>query len=208
MESIAFTVAAGSKITNCSFWLIDLLIYFIRIKQKSSRWCLGDLIFISSHLIWLTSAPECLEELGCLIENCGMNVCQPTPAKALKDIAVHIGDRDTSVRNAALNTVVAAYNVCGDQVFKLIGNVRQHYGFLLWELFSASRLFLMPSCNGSRIDFILLSRDCQEVRLNHSDVTAIHGWSARLRGRMCVYWWRGTHEWAENGMKIGFDKKI
>ncbi|TRY98082.1 hypothetical protein DNTS_023531 [Danionella cerebrum] len=67
---------------------------------------------------------ECLEELGCLIENFGMNVCQPTPAKALKDIAVHIGDRDTTVRNAALNTVVAAYNTCGDQVFKLIGNVR------------------------------------------------------------------------------------
>lgn len=53
-----------------------------------------------------------------------MNVCQPTPAKALKEIAVHIGDRDTTVRNAALNTVVAAYNTCGDQVFKLIGNVR------------------------------------------------------------------------------------
>ncbi|TSQ92631.1 Cytoskeleton-associated protein 5 [Bagarius yarrelli] len=68
---------------------------------------------------------ECLEELGCLIENNGMNVCQPTPAKALKDIAVHIGDRDTSVRNAALNTVVAAYNVCGDQVFKLIGNLSE-----------------------------------------------------------------------------------
>uniref|UniRef100_A0AAY4E6W4 TOG domain-containing protein n=1 Tax=Denticeps clupeoides TaxID=299321 RepID=A0AAY4E6W4_9TELE len=68
---------------------------------------------------------ECLEELGCLIENYGMNVCQPTPAKALKDIAVHIGDRDTTVRNAALNTVVVAYNVCGDQVFKLIGNLSE-----------------------------------------------------------------------------------
>lgn len=52
-----------------------------------------------------------------------MNVCQPTPAKCLKEIAVHIGDRDTTVRNAALNTVVVVYNVCGDQVYKLIGNV-------------------------------------------------------------------------------------
>lgn len=59
-----------------------------------------------------------------MIEGYGMNVCQPTPAKSLKEIAVHIGDRDTSVRNAALNTVVAVYNVCGDQVYKLIGNVR------------------------------------------------------------------------------------
>ncbi|KAM3609135.1 uncharacterized protein V6R79_010019 [Siganus canaliculatus] len=68
---------------------------------------------------------ECLEELGCLIEGYGMNVCQPTPAKSLKDIAIHIGDRDTSVRNAALNTVVAVYNVCGDQVYKLIGNLSE-----------------------------------------------------------------------------------
>lgn len=73
---------------------------------------------------------ECLEELGCLIEGFGVNVCQPTPAKSLKEIAVHIGDRDTSVRNAALNTVVAVYNVCGDQVYKLIGNVRRRYSTL------------------------------------------------------------------------------
>ncbi|XP_058500343.1 cytoskeleton-associated protein 5 isoform X2 [Solea solea] len=68
---------------------------------------------------------ECLEELGCLIEGYGMNVCQPTPAKSLKEIAVHIGDRDTSVRNAALNTVVAVYNACGEQVYKLIGNLSE-----------------------------------------------------------------------------------
>ncbi|XP_034389855.1 cytoskeleton-associated protein 5 isoform X2 [Cyclopterus lumpus] len=68
---------------------------------------------------------ECLEELGCLIEGYGINVCQPTPAKSLKEIAVHIGDRDTSVRNAALNTVVAVYNVCGEQVYKLIGNLSE-----------------------------------------------------------------------------------
>lgn len=66
---------------------------------------------------------ECLEELGCLIESYGMNVCQPTPGKALKEIAIHIGDRDNTVRNAALNTIVTVYNVHGDQVFKLIGNV-------------------------------------------------------------------------------------
>lgn len=77
----------------------------------------------SVYVVSLLSS-ECLEELGCLIEGYGMNVCQPTPAKSLKEIAVHIGDRDTSVRNAALNTVVAVYNVCGDQVYKLIGNVR------------------------------------------------------------------------------------
>lgn len=66
---------------------------------------------------------ECLEELGCLVESYGMNVCQPTPGKALKEMATHIGDRDNTVRNAALNTIVTVYNVHGDQVFKLIGNV-------------------------------------------------------------------------------------
>uniref|UniRef100_A0A673Z6D4 Cytoskeleton associated protein 5 n=1 Tax=Salmo trutta TaxID=8032 RepID=A0A673Z6D4_SALTR len=65
---------------------------------------------------------ECLEELGCLIGFYGMSVCQPTAAKSLKEIAVHIGDRDTSVRNTALNTMVTVYNVCGEQVYKLIGH--------------------------------------------------------------------------------------
>ncbi|XP_063800617.1 cytoskeleton-associated protein 5 isoform X2 [Pseudophryne corroboree] len=68
---------------------------------------------------------ECLEELGCLVESYGMNVCQPTPGKVLKEIAVHIGDRDTTVRNAALNTIVAVYNVHGEQIFKLIGNLSE-----------------------------------------------------------------------------------
>lgn len=68
---------------------------------------------------------ECLEELGCLVESYGMNVCQPTPAKALKEMASQIGDRDTTVRNAALNTIVAVYNVHGEQIFKLIGNLSE-----------------------------------------------------------------------------------
>ncbi|KAM6133756.1 LOW QUALITY PROTEIN: cytoskeleton-associated protein 5 [Phoenicopterus ruber ruber] len=67
---------------------------------------------------------ECLEELGCLVESYGMNVCQPTPGKALKEMATH-GDRDNTVRNAALNTIVTVYNVHGDQVFKLIGNLSE-----------------------------------------------------------------------------------
>ncbi|NXY42903.1 CKAP5 protein, partial [Ceuthmochares aereus] len=68
---------------------------------------------------------ECLEELGCLVESYGMNVCQPTPGKALKEMATHIGDRDNTVRNAALNTIVTVYNVHGDQVFKLIGSLSE-----------------------------------------------------------------------------------
>ncbi|XP_030635140.1 cytoskeleton-associated protein 5 [Chanos chanos] len=88
---------------------------------------------------------ECLEELGCLIENYGMNVCQPTPAKALKEIAVHIADRDTTVRNAALNTVVAVYNVCGDQVFKLIGNLSEKEMSMLEERIKRSAKKVQPA---------------------------------------------------------------
>ncbi|XP_055505102.1 cytoskeleton-associated protein 5 isoform X2 [Leucoraja erinacea] len=76
---------------------------------------------------------ECLEELGSLIEVHDLNVCQPTPAKALKEIASQIGDRDTSVRNAALNTVVTVYNICGDQVYKLVGNLSEKEMSMLEE---------------------------------------------------------------------------
>lgn len=65
-----------------------------------------------------------------------MSVFQQTAAKSLREIAVHIGDRDTSVRNAALNTVVAAYNVCGEQVYKLIGQVGSLYYLIYFCLFN------------------------------------------------------------------------
>lgn len=59
---------------------------------------------------------ECLEELGSLIQVYGMNVCQPTPPKALAAIAAQIGDRDNGVRNAALNAVVEAYFLIGEKM--------------------------------------------------------------------------------------------
>ena len=40
-----------------------------------------------------------------------------------KEIGKQIGDRDNSVRNAALNTVVAAYNIVGEQVYKFMGRL-------------------------------------------------------------------------------------
>ncbi|BFZ04985.1 hypothetical protein BsWGS_08024 [Bradybaena similaris] len=64
---------------------------------------------------------ELLEELGCLIENYGMNVCQPSPAHALKIIAGQISDRDNGVRNAALNTIVITYSIIGESVYKYVG---------------------------------------------------------------------------------------
>uniref|UniRef100_UPI00358F8D0F LOW QUALITY PROTEIN: cytoskeleton-associated protein 5-like n=1 Tax=Myxine glutinosa TaxID=7769 RepID=UPI00358F8D0F len=68
---------------------------------------------------------ECLEELGLLIQNYGMNICQPSPARALREMAGAIGDRDTTVRNAALNAIVVAYNLAGDQALKMIGSISE-----------------------------------------------------------------------------------
>ena len=70
-------------------------------------------------MIYLT---ECCEELGFLINKCGIEVCQPSP-KVLKDIAAQIADRDNAVRSAALNCIVAAYNIVGNTVYKYIGKV-------------------------------------------------------------------------------------
>ena len=66
---------------------------------------------------------ECLEELGLLIQNNGMVVCQPTPQKAVQVIAQQISDRDTNVRNAALNTLVVVYDNIGETVYKYAGQV-------------------------------------------------------------------------------------
>lgn len=66
---------------------------------------------------------ECLDELGALIERYGINVCQPSQAAAMKEVAKHIGDRDNSVRSAALNCIVQAHFLIGERVHKMIGNL-------------------------------------------------------------------------------------
>lgn len=58
-----------------------------------------------------------------MIENYSLTICQPTAAAALKEIAKQISDRDNSVRNAALNCVIAAYHIAGDRVRQMIGHV-------------------------------------------------------------------------------------
>lgn len=68
-------------------------------------------------------AVECLDELACLIDTNGISVCQPTPPAALKIIAQQIADRDNSVRSAALNAIVVAHHLIGENVFKHIGMV-------------------------------------------------------------------------------------
>lgn len=76
---------------------------------------------------------ECLEAIGSLIDVYGMPVCQPSPGVALKEIAKQIADRDNSVRNAALNSLVQVYFREGEKVFKLVGNLSDKDMSLLEE---------------------------------------------------------------------------
>lgn len=70
---------------------------------------------------------ECLEHLASMIEDYGTSICQPSVAAACKEIAKSIGDRDNSVRTAALNCFVAAFFLHGEALFKFVGNVRIQY---------------------------------------------------------------------------------
>uniref|UniRef100_A0A8D8W5H1 Cytoskeleton-associated protein 5 n=1 Tax=Cacopsylla melanoneura TaxID=428564 RepID=A0A8D8W5H1_9HEMI len=73
---------------------------------------------------------ECLEVLAWSIETYGMSVCA---AGSLKEIAKQIGDRDNSVRTAALNCIVQAHFLDGDKVFRQIGQISEKDMSLLEE---------------------------------------------------------------------------
>merc|ERR1719220_2388072 len=66
---------------------------------------------------------ECLDEIGHLITSNGTSVAGSKPSEALKEMAKQIGDRDTSVRNAALNAITEAYFQEGERLYKMIGNL-------------------------------------------------------------------------------------
>lgn len=52
---------------------------------------------------------ECLDDIGSMIRDYGINVLQPSPPTSMKEMAKQIADRDTAVRNAALNALTEAY---------------------------------------------------------------------------------------------------
>ena len=52
---------------------------------------------------------ECLDEVGSMIREYGVNVLQPSPPTNMKEMAKQIADRDTKVRDAALNAITEAY---------------------------------------------------------------------------------------------------
>ncbi|KAF5301408.1 hypothetical protein FQA39_LY02137 [Lamprigera yunnana] len=76
---------------------------------------------------------ECLEVMGSLLEDYGMNICLPSPAVCLKEVAKQISDRDNAVRNAALNCIVQAYFIVGEKVLKMVGQISDKDMSLLEE---------------------------------------------------------------------------
>lgn len=106
------------------------------IKQLSQMYPPGKLFVLIMDGLKSKNArqrAECLEELGNLIEEFGMSVCQPTPSSTLKEISKQISDRDNAVRSAALNAIVKAWFIEGDKVYKLIGQLSEKDLSLLEE---------------------------------------------------------------------------
>jgi len=64
-----------------------------------------------------------LDQLTKLILENGIEVCQPTPKKAFEAVASFIGDKDNSVRMAALNCCVAGWNYIGESIKKMCGTL-------------------------------------------------------------------------------------
>ncbi|XP_010018318.1 PREDICTED: cytoskeleton-associated protein 5-like [Nestor notabilis] len=65
----------------------------------------------------------CLVEMGYLLETYGLDVCEPSPSKALKRIAAFLGDQHSAVHRAALNIMVTACRTHGEALFKMIGDL-------------------------------------------------------------------------------------
>ena len=64
---------------------------------------------------------ECLDEIVVLINRNGSSVF--VPAKTIPVLANQIGDRDSNIRNSALNCIVAVFNVVGDQMYQFMSKI-------------------------------------------------------------------------------------
>ena len=52
---------------------------------------------------------ECLDDIGNMIKDYGINVLQPSPATSMKEMAKQIAEKDSKVRDAAINALIEAY---------------------------------------------------------------------------------------------------
>ncbi|XP_066151261.1 protein mini spindles [Euwallacea fornicatus] len=128
-DAVRNGVRALLKLITAVFPVSRLFIYVMEgVKSKNAR-----------------QRAECLEVMGSMIEDYNITVCQPTPVACLKEVAKQISDRDNSVRNAALNCVVQAYNIVGEKVYKMVGNISDKEMTLLEERIKrSSRRSVVP----------------------------------------------------------------
>ncbi|XP_035190680.1 cytoskeleton-associated protein 5-like [Oxyura jamaicensis] len=75
----------------------------------------------------------CLVEMGYLLEVYGLEVCEPSPDKALKRIAAFLRDKDRAVHNAALNIMVTACKTHGEVIFRIVGVLPKEYMRMLGQ---------------------------------------------------------------------------
>ncbi|CAG9832269.1 unnamed protein product [Diabrotica balteata] len=120
---------------------------------------------------------ECLEVMGGIIEDFGITVCMPTPMACLKEVAKQISDRDNSVRNAALNCVLQAYNIVGEKVYKLVGNISDKDMSLLEERIkrSSRKTMVLPKAeHNSTVVTTLISPQKENTPPNRNSFDATH----------------------------------
>ena len=98
---------------------------------------------------------------GCLIAAHGTGVCGSKPSEALKEMAKQIADRDTSVRNAALNALTETYFKEGEKLYKMIGNLPEKVKE--WSY----------SCKNCAAVFPSESRLNQHLKSTHNQSTAL-----------------------------------
>ncbi|VDN07875.1 unnamed protein product [Thelazia callipaeda] len=94
---------------------------------------------------------ECLQVLEQLLDTTGIRATA-TPSQSLKQIAACISDRDTNVRNAAINAIVVAWKEEGDRVFQLIGKMSEKNKTMLDERIKRSGMVSRVRGRGVRND--------------------------------------------------------
>ncbi|CAG0904390.1 unnamed protein product, partial [Cyprideis torosa] len=75
----------------------------------------------------------CLEEMAHVIQHFGMSGFLGLIGPAMKEMARQISDRDSSVRNAALNAITQVYFIEGEKVHRMIGQIPEKDLSLLEE---------------------------------------------------------------------------
>ena len=62
----------------------------------------------------------CLDVIELLIKENGSEACTP---RIVKEVALLVGERDSTLRNAALNLIIKIFHIVGDEVFKGLSHV-------------------------------------------------------------------------------------